>query len=81
MTVPLPLLGGGGVTTLGWRFPGGGAGVAPGGSIRPGARAVHMRCRDCGCCVDRFGQFRGYVPLPLLLPKTVPDAADGTWAV
>ena len=47
-----------------------------------GACALHTRCVYWGFCVDRFSPFRGRVLLaPVLLPKTVPDTAEGTWVV
>ena len=52
------------------------------GSMRRGACALHTRCVHWDCCVDRFSQFRGYVlSAPMILPKTVPDNAEGIWAV
>ena len=43
---------------------------------------VHTQCVYRGCCGDHFSFFRGYVLLALmLLPKTVPETAEGTWAV
>ena len=52
------------------------------GSIRCGARVLHTRCVYWGCCVERFSELGGYLLLaPMLLPKSVPDTAEGTWAV
>ena len=52
-----------------------------GGGIRRGVRAVPHVVRR-GCCMDGFRYFGGYVLLvPLLLPKTVPYTAEGTWTV
>ena len=50
--------------------------------------SVHTQCVYWGLLrlpfqlIDRFSYFRGCVlPAPLLLPKTVPGTAEGTWAV
>ena len=43
---------------------------------------MDARCVYEGCSVARISQSRGDVLLaPVLLPKTAPDTAEGTWAV
>ena len=57
-----------------------------GGDFGGVSDAVRARCTGGaytgGCCVGRFGQFRGYVlSASVLLPNTVPDSAQGSRAV